>query len=44
MDQYGVYVWCAYGITLFVFLINLFLIVLEKHRVRKIIKTIIQST
>ena len=38
MGDYGICVGAAYGITLFVFGINLFIAVLEKQQVKKIIQ------
>lgn len=37
MGGYGLYVWPAYGITLFVFGINLFLALYEKRQAKKMI-------
>lgn len=37
MGGYGAYVWSAYGITLAVFAINIFLSFNEKKKIKKII-------
>lgn len=38
MGGYGIYVWPAYSITLFVFAINFFATFQEKHRIKKIVR------
>ncbi len=38
MGGYGIYLWPAYGITLAVFSINFISAILEKRRVKNIIK------
>lgn len=38
MGGYGVYVWTTYGITLFVFGLNLSLVFLEKRAIKKMAK------
>jgi heme exporter protein CcmD len=38
MDNYGMYVWSAYGITLAVFVINVWLALKDKKKIKKIIK------
>lgn len=40
MGGYGIYVWPAYGITLCVFVINLFLTYKEKKQIKNLIKTL----
>ena len=38
MDHYGVYVWTAYFITLFIFAINIWNGLREKRRIKKMIR------
>lgn len=38
MGHYGVYVWSAYAITLFIFGINIFSVFREKKQLQKFIK------
>lgn len=38
MGGYGAYVWTAYGVTLFVFGINIIISIKEKYKVTKIIQ------
>lgn len=38
MDQYGIYVWATYAITLTVFVFNIALVFWEKKSIRKLFK------
>jgi len=40
MGEYGTYVWTAYSITLFVFGLNIFMTYREKHKIKKLLKTL----
>lgn len=43
MGGYENYVWSAYGVTLIVFGINIIMMMLEKRRVKKILKHFYES-
>jgi heme exporter protein CcmD len=43
MNGYGIYVWAAYGITLFVFGLNLFFSYKEKIKIKKIVQHYLTS-
>ena len=44
MGGYGIYVWSAYGITFFIFAVNLFLSLQEKKQIKKIIRHYLAQT
>lgn len=44
MGDYGVYVWPAYGITLFILGLNMFLAIREKNKTHHFIKQMITNS
>jgi heme exporter protein CcmD len=44
MGGYGIYVWPAYGITMIVFAINVFIALNEKKHIKKIMKRYLLQT